>query len=96
MLYKLHSFDALLRVKAGRVAARVCIFLAEGRGLFDVVVGRAVELFLEDWLLIDCLELGLEVVQCLGAAVGSTSMVGKVVPGVVGFVRKGAPAQVST
>lgn len=41
------------------------------------------EFFFEDRLLINSLELGLEVVEGLGAAVGSSSLVGEDVAGIV-------------
>ena len=94
-MYKLHSLDALVRIDAGRVIGAVGVFLAEGGSLLDVVLGGTVEFFFEDRLLVDGLELGLEVVQCLGAAVGSSSLVSKVVAGVVSFVLKRAPDLIS-
>lgn len=70
LLYKLHSLDTLVRVDAGRVAARTdTIFLGKSGGVFDIVFGGTMEFFFKDGLLIDCLELGLEVIQGLGAAV---------------------------
>lgn len=81
MLYKLHSLGALVGIDAGRVIARLgTILFAQGRSVFDVILGRAVEFFFEDRLLVDRLELGLEVVECLSAAVRSTSCVGEFVP----------------
>lgn len=94
MLYKLHSLDTL--VGGLRVAAGLTIFLTEGGCLLDVVVSRTVKLFLKDGLLVELLELGLEVVQGLSATIRSSSVVDKVVAGVVGFVRERAPTSFST
>lgn len=78
-MYKLHSLDAFVRVDAGRVVAGISVFLAEIRGLLVIVISGTVNIFLEDGFLVDSLELGLEVVQDLRAAVRSSSMIGKCV-----------------
>lgn len=49
------------------------------------------EFLLEDGLLVNRLELGLEVVQSLRAAVGSSAGIGKVEISVFGFIGQGAP-----
>jgi len=90
-LYKLHPLDAFVRVDAGRIVAGDGVFLAEAGSGLDIFFGWAVELFLKDRLCVNGLELGLEVVQHLSAAVGSTSLVDKSIAGVVGFVNDGAP-----
>lgn len=51
------------------------------------------EFFLENWLLVNGLEFGLEVVECLSATVGSTACVGKVEARVFGLVYKRAPVR---
>ena len=88
----LHLLGAFVRVNASRVAAVVGVFLAKNGGVLDLVLSRAVKLFFEHWLLIDCFKLGLEVVESLSAAVGSSSLVDEVVARVVSFVRECAPA----
>lgn len=74
MLYKLHSLGTLVRIDAGGVVARLgTIFLGKGRRVFDLVFGGTVKFFLENRLLVNCLELGLEVVESLSAAVRSSA-----------------------
>lgn len=88
----LHLLGAFVRVNASRVAAVVGVFLAKNGGVLDLVLSGTVKLFFEHWLLIDCFKLGLEVVESLSAAVGSSSLVDEVVARVVSFVRECTPA----
>ena len=49
------------------------LFLGDGRSMLHVIVDGAMKLFLEDRVLINGLELGLEVAKSLSAAVGATT-----------------------
>lgn len=94
LLYKLHSLDALVRIDAGRVVARTStVFLGKSGCVFDIVFGRTVKFFFENGLLIDCLELGLEVIQGLGATVGSSAGVVEVIARVLSFVGQSTPVR---
>lgn len=92
LLYKLHSLDTFVRIDAGRVVAGLStVFLGEGRSVFHVIFGGAVEFFLKDRLLFVGLELCLEVVEGLGATVRSSSSVGVVDLDVFSVVGQSAP-----
>lgn len=90
LLYKLHSLDALVGIDAGRVVARTgTVFLGKSGCVFDIVFGGTVKFFFENGLLINCLELGLEVIQGLSATVGSSAGVVEVVARVFSFIGQG-------
>jgi len=53
--------DEVLLILAASVEGVNAFFLGDGRSVFHVIVGRTVELFLKNRLLVDGFELGLEV-----------------------------------
>lgn len=64
---------------ASMCAAVNALFLGQCGSRIDVVLVGSMKLLLKDRVLINGLELGLEVAEDCSAAVGSTSLVGKVV-----------------
>lgn len=54
-------------------------FLGKCRTFVDVILNGAMELFFEDRVLVNRLELGLEVTKNFSAAVGSTTLIGEIV-----------------
>lgn len=91
MLYKLHSLVTFFGTD--RRVTLVTLFLAEGGSLFNLVLSWSVEFLFEDGFLIDSLELGLEVVQGLGTAIGAASLVGEVIARVLLVVDVSAPTE---
>jgi hypothetical protein len=85
----------LLATASADGAAVDALFLGDGRGLFHVIVGRAMKLFLEDGVGVHGFELGLEVTESLGAAIGTAALVGKVVAVVLRLLALDAPTGVS-
>ncbi len=71
------------------------LFLGEGGGLLHVIIGWAMDLFLEDGVGVDGFEFGLEITESLGAGVGPTTTVGEVVPVVLSFFALATPIPVS-
>lgn len=61
--------------------------------LVQFLLGRAVDVFLEDGIRFEGLELGLEVVEGMSmvAAIGAATSVGEFVPVILGFVTGVAP-----
>ena len=84
----------LLATDSPEGAAVDALFLGGGRGLFHVVVGRAMKLFFEDGVGVHGFELGLEVAESLGVAVGAAALVGEIVAVVLRLLALDAPTGV--